>query len=625
MTVPTLERIVRPAVPKHLSEQNPSGVNSTPSSPDVSMLHFVRRAIVDARRTPADLRDAKPPQQESGFRGLKRRFEHMRAGLSLREAWDIAKRGMNGQEEVIRFDADTNPDSYSGVTDRAVEDPRLTDHNRHHERRVRLHTEALLLNIGEVRHIPHISDYLPAAASFAPRHDRVQLLRQAENLDKPQAEHLPPKFTHATGGAILDLLEVNEYAHAAGLTLGEARGVKAASAYMIMKHDEPADLGNALLGRTDATQLPQGFDLLTAYNNNQLDLTTLSPAQLLQIHIEEASRKPGFVTAETPHGLPRVIEEQYADRLAAMALDTMPLLPSITPDQRQALNVLTEIVVVADMMDMIIPPEESLARKLLVPRSRTRPFFRPEIAQEQLVENAFASTGNLPQEIESDVGRALWEYAHALDMFPAGVVTQSSYAKRVIGKAIIQGGMALEELGTYLMQGEDLDAESSPLSRIYDRRIKNLGDKALRKVETPKRRRAELQHNNPLDMDATHYAETVVYQFGASGGIAARFENKVGDIRSEKDELVRVLIPKQRDTDNQPFSPEAITQFQQSVRTVLDRLSRRHGITPAEIDAYREELLEGKYTTPYSAYDSFALPWDRRPILPTQEWVNIAA
>src|SRR5947199_4539329 len=188
MAVIPIESIRRfdPPQPKHLATVSDGQVPQDYSSFKHD-IHVARRAVFHGRRTLEDLRDTKRPEQKS-------RVEHFVAGHRLRKSWDLAKRAANGQDEIVRIYSGHDAESYATVVDRAAEHPQLSDHNRSHERRVRLHTAALLENIGEIRHIPGIAEFLPAAASFAPRHDRVQLLRQVENLSKTPEEQLTTKF-----------------------------------------------------------------------------------------------------------------------------------------------------------------------------------------------------------------------------------------------------------------------------------------------------------------------------------------------------------------------------------------------------------------------------------------------
>lgn len=612
MTVEALARIVPPS-PRHLDGVGENGQNPLDFRSEATRRQSTLRLLLDRRRTLADIRDTKRPE------GIGR-LQHLKAGIDLVENWDIAKRKINGQDHLARSGAEAIPDSYAAVVESAVEHPALSGHNRQHERRVRLLAEALMYNTGAIRHLPHLEEYMPAAASFAQRHDRIQLIREHENLSKPNEAHLPPKYTHATGGAILELLEARLYAKASGVSYEDAMKVKKASAYMIMKHDKPALLDDALKGRKNAQNLPEGTDLLSAFDSNQLDLTTISPAQLIQIHIEKASQKKGFVTADTPYGLPKVVEDQYGDQLAVLARDTEPILPDVTTEQRKrnTLNVLTEVNVVADVMDMILPPEEALTRKFLVPINRDLAFFRPELSMDELIDQVNVDEGTQSEDVGSIATRALWEYAHALEMFPKGLVSDSPYARRIIGKAAIKGCLALQNIGKQILEGDDLNTEDSSINKVYLKRIKDLGKKAMRKSEIPQNI-AAITNGIVVEFKPGPYEyelETVLS--GSHTEISGRFLTKVQNLRTERDNVVSILEPKQKKEDGTAFSSNDIAKFVAFTEKVTETLCKRYGVTPAELKKYERELHLGMNDVPYKAYDGFAEPHKRRTLRATE-------
>lgn len=504
-----------------------------------------------------------------GGRPPSENLQEKRADLT----WDVVKRLAN----QFRLN---QAGEYGNFYERANHNETITQHSHEHGRRVKLHIEAILSHIPELAQ-KEIPGYIYLALALFPYlHDSAQQSDEQRNLD--ETTNRPPKWGHALAGGLQILAQTDNLAKVLGLTHAEARKVTGAAAYMMIKHDEPTKLMEAMAGNKPKT----GQSLLEQFEGNQLKLENITGAQLVEITIAKREKEKiddgtyvdtGFVTAETPFGLHPTFEKTYKAELEALATDNSPLITDfVEATDREGLELFTQLAIHADMFDMFMPAEEAMLRKLGGDRSLKRPFFRPDETLEQLMELVNGHIGTRHNKIDSDSLRQLWEEYHPLDVNPNGIIAQSDYVQNLMRKTVIKAAIRFKDLGTDLMR-----QDPSSFIAAYDRRIHNLEEKMMTTAEIQPhdrvRRRGALQDR----------------------GVSTQ---RLSSLEAERDRVVTQLMDKFKAAN---YSEADVTAFQAIMDHTLEDLVDRYEVTSAELATFRDELDRGDLSDmPFKTYDS---------------------
>ena len=171
--------------------------------------------------------------------------------------------------------------------------------------------------------------FLYAFELFPYFHDLDQLLTLMSNDISERnglEENDKPKKGHALAGAVMIMALTDKYMESAHMDKNEREAVEqltAISAIMIMKHDEPEKLDEALSrdGKISGEALKKlsTDELVNDFNNNKLDLFSLSRKQIIDILIRTKSGK-------SKYGLYREFEREYEGVLEKIKNDERPLI-----------------------------------------------------------------------------------------------------------------------------------------------------------------------------------------------------------------------------------------------------------------------------------------------------------
>lgn len=488
--------------------------------------------------------------------------------------WDIGERAAN----ALRL---TGQGEYGAFSERAYNNPFLPQHNHEHGRRVEHYMEDLLFRIDGIIN-PSIPPYVILASTLYPYlHDADQLASEQRNFDAKNAK-LTPKHAHGPAAGLKILAQTEEYAKALGVDFEDARKITGTAAFMMIKHEEPAQLITALKG----TQvLPDSIpieELVKTFDENHLDLARLPVSQLIRIILYKKDEK-GYITYDTPHGLTPDFEKTYRKQLEDLSKDTSPLIPGYDDKtDREGLHALTLISNLSDLFDMIMPAKEALVRKLGVDKSLKRPFYKKEFTLEQIMNQATGKDGHFEPEVGSDLARILWELDHPLDINPGSLIEESPYAKDLIKQTVISGALTLRAIGASLMRGNFL-----PIERIYAKRISALAEKILTK-----------NGFSPQKMNGEEAEMTLAAQGAPTQRIKA--------LREEKEELIRKITPKFIDAEGERiYSDLDIQRFTEVIDVALNRFQLRHKVSDAELKIFQDQIESGEvYGMPFAVYDS---------------------
>lgn len=570
---------------------------------------FTRR---DSRRTHRDMNDSVPTW------GVSREVDAQAQKDQV--MWmDLGERAANGL--WLRTKSNQSPFGLelAKLSVEASNDFRMTSHGPDHWRRVEQVMKGLFFNIPEFRHgivAPQIYD---AAFVYPRMHDSDQFYRERLNLET--GEKHPPKWGHGMAGAVIAFAMVPEYAQERAVSHEYAREVMGHAAIMMMKHDEPAVLNEALAGREPAWNYTESKDLYDAFKANILDLTTLSPAQMVQIlKYEKGSHKKfQFIHEGSEYGLHPVIEQALGSRLKAMEQDHRPILGEIDQRTRIGLELATHAAVRADEMDMIGPEWDAVMRKLNVPKSKDRDIMKrdmtPEFMLEVIMDDRYRYDSHFEPHNDSDITRALWEQYH-FGMQKEGVIAASKYGNRLFGEIAMKSTIVFKDVISKL-----LDGNFDPIHEQYNRRIVNMGLKILERAEVGSGIQADIMQivqpngeGTPINID--RFQEIVSDVLGEVDMNSKIFTDRVDGLVTERNMLidgdpekdVPGLREKVMNSDGSlKYTPKDKQKFITLADFVLQKLYDHH-----EVDALTQARLEREaadrvHALPFHTYDSSGL------------------
>ena len=179
-------------------------------------------------------------------------LEHVLEGIEFVGRMDIADRASNGLRLAVAHDKrDTRLTSaFGSMLKRAFDNPKLSDHNHEHSRRLERWLETMMLNIGELRHSHSIYHWIDSSILFSYWHDADQLLSLQRNDE--ESRDLSVKKGHALAGAVMLLALHKRYAIERKVSIHDAWEITAGAALMSLKHDEPERFMAALSGMQNA-------------------------------------------------------------------------------------------------------------------------------------------------------------------------------------------------------------------------------------------------------------------------------------------------------------------------------------------------------------------------------------
>ena len=380
-------------------------------------------------------------------------LEHILEGIEFVGRMDVADRASNGLRLAVTHDKrDTTRESAFGtMLHRAFNNPTLSDHNHEHSRRLERWLETMMLNIGELRHSHSIYHWIDSTILFSYWHDADQLISLQRNEE--EGRDFSVKKGHALAGAVMLLALHKRYAVERKVSIHDAWEITAGAALMSLKHDEPERFMQALSGTQnayidqDGTRLYLKGDILEKlYEDNALNLFTLTPAQLVEL-LRRIKKKNGFMEGGSKHGLFPAFEKEYG-RTNELEMNNRPMIETITDEEKRSFRLAATASVMADVFDMVAPPLEALMRTMNTQYSRSRPFFRMQ-SPEEMMKAIMLEGGNVSAEVDSDTRRILWELAN-LEHLQDSVVTDSQLVRGVNRDSPSWEAIAFQDLGTRL-------------------------------------------------------------------------------------------------------------------------------------------------------------------------------
>ncbi|MDP1722779.1 MAG: hypothetical protein Q8L37_06240 [Candidatus Gottesmanbacteria bacterium] len=532
-------------------------------------------------------------------------LEHVLEGIEFVGRMDVADRASNGLRLAVTRDRrDTNQDSAFGtMLKRAFDNPALSDHNHEHSRRLERWLETMMLNIGELRHSHSIFHWIDSTILFSYWHDADQLI-SLQRIEEEGHEYSVKKG-HSLAGAVMLLALHERYAIERKVSVHDAWEICAGAALMSLKHDEPERFMQAMSGTQNAFTVIAGVrhslkgDVLEKlYDNNELNIFTLTPGQLVEL-LRRIKKKNGFMGegSGSIYGLLPAFEKEYAQELKELKANDRPIVENITDEEKRSFRLAATASVMADVFDMVTPPVEALFRTMNTQYSRFRPFFMPapiDLMMQYITHEA----GNVPSDIDSDTRRILWELMN-LEHLQDSVVTDSRLVRGVIRDSAIMGALAFRGIGSRLMQGDISD-----ITYVYQKRKELLVQKALNKANIPLIDRWLLTRDYRAKKDAALITEKIARQGGETQ--ARMLRDKFIQLDTESATIITSLANKPGQDGMKIYSDEQILQFQHLCDLVIGELMKKYDVNEKRLKRYRSKLARGEYpgVTPYTTYDS---------------------
>lgn len=530
-------------------------------------------------------------------------LEHVLEGIEFVGRMDVADRASNGLRLAVTHDKRNTrePSVFGSMLKRAFDNPKLSDHNHEHSRRLERWLETMMLNIGELRHSHSVFHWIDSTILFSYWHDVDQLMSLERNEE--ESRNLSVKKGHALAGAVMILALHRRYAVERKVSVHDAWEICAGSALMMIKHDEPERFMQALSGMQNAYTEADGFrqylkgeTLEKLYEANELNLFTLTPAQLIDL-LGRIKKKHGFMVDGSIFGLLPAFEKEYAAELEDLKKNERPLIESITDEEKRSFRLAATASVLADVFDMVTPPLEALFRTINTQYSRTRPFFRLSTVPD-MMRSITEESGNVSAEGDSDTRRILWELAN-LEHLHDSVVTDSRLVQGVNRDSAIMGALAFRDIGIRIMQGDVSD-----IPALYHKRKELLTQKALHKANVPFAKRwllmRDFHKNQRLSLISQELSRL------GSANQALLLGQKFHQLDLEAAQIIDCLANKPEHEGIKIYSDKEIRQFQELCDTLIVQLMNKYSVNPKRLKRYRSKLARGQYPgiTPYTTYDS---------------------
>jgi len=415
-----------------------------------------------------------------------------REGIQIEGEMALADRIANETREL----AFRNKDKGGAweIACRARENPLVAGHGFPHERRAERLIEIIIMGVSFLRHGPeNIKRWIQMPFLQSWTHDLDEAITEQRNIE--EGTNLKPKAAHAEADAaiawlVLPFLEkAGEFSHAEAVRL--TAGVMIGN----MIHDKPELIKKRLSSKVTAASLRDNPEaLFEAWEKGKVSVFSFTLADVMTV-LKLSKAKAGFVTKESPNGLYPTIEEIYKKRLKTMSADNSQtlgeLLGLINENDKKAFLHILDVFQIADQLDMLIPPRESLLRKLLTPLNRFRPLIRNTEVRIFMHAVNYGKGNLLPHE-DSVFNRAMWEILHTHKLLQNSLIGSDPFMQNLFYSLFAENLQFFRETIPDLLHNN-----VEEIHKIYDGRMEKIRIKAAKKgnSEEVKQRLAMIEAN----------------------------------------------------------------------------------------------------------------------------------
>lgn len=505
--------------------------------------------------------------------------------------WDRAERAWNGLRKKL-----IEPETKLGqITDWVYNSMENFHHGHPHSRRFEDIAEFILLNTPDF-FLTH--DLIEAFAGVPYNHDQAQGLRhywnRTENLS------LDEKTGHDWEGAGMVLAQFEDLAKEKHISPPKAFRLAALTALIILPHGNPEKLKKVLEATIDGF-LPKyqkdntngkiNEDLWQDFKEGKIDITTLSAYQLMQI-IKRNAKETGRLDAQiqgkkSRYGMFPHFEEKYEKVIEMFLTDPKykkPLFPHLSKKENQAFKNAVLLNTFIDMLDMVTPFDESFLRKLNVKKAKDRDIFSGDAKS---ILDWVKSKDN-DKVNQNDTARTLFEIMHLGDLIKDTDLEKNRLIREMVGKTAMASLLSFARIGKKIMRGE-----VGVVSEIYERRIKTMGIKLLR--------RAGVSGGN---YDSLSQEEIQCVLDGKDEKFATRFQEATNFLRQEEKETIKSIKgkPENKNADSiHQYSEKEILEFGSVCSEVKIILKTAYGFSDDDIKTM-ETMLDNHGDVPIACF-----------------------
>ncbi len=396
---------------------------------------------------------------------------------------DVAKRAANAFRLYVE-----SKTAYGRIHAAAREEEPIADHAFSHFRRMGKWQRQISQHY--TFHNPHI---VMAMGLIPDNHDADQLDTSYRNYKTGSKRN--PRGGHESAGALRLVTLSSLHAEAVNTSLQESREITGFAAAMTILHDTPELLPQALsqtgkvhgrkpytLNRLTGERTMLHADALIACFKKGCDLLALSPKQIRGItryykeEADEQAKKKDqtqfkFITDETPYGLDPQFEHEFAHTLNN--LDDEPLVASLSRRDRREFVLATEINVLADTLDMVIPVEEAFLRTLANEHARTRSLYDDDARRQ-----VFELIGT-PKK-DTDLSRKVREIVMLTKAIKNSKLAKSHFATHELPEIQAKALSRLKDIGSIFMQG-DVATVGTFVQEVVEQRVESLAESHMRR------------------------------------------------------------------------------------------------------------------------------------------------
>ncbi|PIZ65427.1 hypothetical protein COY14_02320 [Candidatus Roizmanbacteria bacterium CG_4_10_14_0_2_um_filter_36_9] len=483
---------------------------------------------------------------------------------------------------------------------RAMDDPELAHHGHHHSRHVEKAAEwalRMMLQKGKFDTCAlGFQEDIVAFSLFHYLHDLDQQMTALCNVDskkylrdQDRTTSISEKRGHGIAAAVIALALAQDIADSTGISLDQARRIMSSSAIMMLRHDEPEQFDKTFnqdnsKGYTieNGKQIPlSGGELYNSFINDQLDVFTLSPSQLIYV-LDRAKSKHHNAIPGSFYGLDPSFEEEHLEILHSLANDENPLFD--TQDQssqqtRERIVDLSEIAYWADISDMISPYTDQITRTLLTQYSLQRPLSAFSDSSRTVEESFQAVMGNEGGSLRGDDERIFWELVHAGSFRENSFIADDPEIYKFTREHVMLSAIAFKRFGEAIIQ-----KQYAIINELYIARLNRYTEKYMKRWKHSPEENILIEHV---------------------------FHKRVKQIIDEKNALLLHVssVKPGCDISSREEMDTKLRKFQELSSMVIDMLKNKLGVDDAQMAKYEGTVSDFSpaETQFYTASDSLPI------------------
>jgi hypothetical protein len=250
---------------------------------------------------------------------------------------------------TLRYSIIRDDTEYGNEFFACMDHPALAHHGHHHSRHVEaLQKQAIKSYVLEKGRglftIPYAQEDIDSAMLFPYLHDIDQQSAAFRNITEEEGK-LKEKRGHGIGAAVMTMAMTSRYSEVNNIDINQAWRITKTASIMMMRHDIPERFDRTFNPQNTRAELFKDKpieDLVAAFENDTLDLFSLSPRQAIDI-LKSIKAKHGFMSdGKSIYGLSPAFEKEFAAELEILSRSEDPLFKDLLPSRRKRLLVLTE-------------------------------------------------------------------------------------------------------------------------------------------------------------------------------------------------------------------------------------------------------------------------------------------